>query len=242
MQIGAQEIQASYGVAKNVFENFLGKEAGAKQLQAQLGMNLGSARDYIKTFRCLMNGLVFTRTLNAPAAEYYLANIFSDFGPAQLRNAIASMKLHIVYYEGKSKSTIRSLRAIVAKYESKAKGIDLDVYEAEFQASVALALKDSAATRKNRLNSATETPKKIQVPVDYFLRNRDVVAEVLIRAAGVCELCKRAAPFIRKSDQTPYLEVHHKVQLAQGGKDIVANAIALCPNCHRKSHYGQEDA
>ncbi|MFM0350878.1 HNH endonuclease [Paraburkholderia sp. RL17-347-BIC-D] len=26
--------------------------------------------------------------------------------------------------------------------------------------------------------------------------------------------------------------------LAQGGPDTVANAIALCPNCHRERHYG----
>ena len=242
MQIRAQEIQASYAVARNVFEGFLGKEAGAKQLQSQQGMNLGSARDYIKTFRCLMNGLKFTRTISASAAEYYLANLLTDYGPAQLMSAIASMKLHIDYHEVKSKSTAGSLRAIVAKYESKTYSSELGAYEAAFQASVALALKDSAAARRDRLDGAQETPKKIQVTVDYFLRNRDVVAEVIIRAAGICELCKTAAPFLRKSDKTPYLEVHHKVQLAQGGKDVVSNAIALCPNCHRKSHFGQIDA
>ncbi len=40
------------------------------------------------------------------------------------------------------------------------------------------------------------------------------------------------------SDKTPYLEVHHRIPLAKKGEDTVANAIALCPNCHRKSHYG----
>nr|WP_275041241.1 HNH endonuclease signature motif containing protein [Halomonas meridiana] len=46
------------------------------------------------------------------------------------------------------------------------------------------------------------------------------------------------APFNRKSDGSPYLEVHHRKPLAEGGDDTVANAIALCPNCHRAAHYG----
>ncbi|MGB4922720.1 MAG: HNH endonuclease signature motif containing protein, partial [Candidatus Nitrotoga sp.] len=38
----------------------------------------------------------------------------------------------------------------------------------------------------------------------------------------------------------PYLEVHHKMQLAKGGEDTVENALGLCPNCHRYSHFGLE--
>jgi 5-methylcytosine-specific restriction protein A len=71
-----------------------------------------------------------------------------------------------------------------------------------------------------------------------YQRNPDVVAEVLARANGVCEGCQSPAPFIRAKDGTPYLEVHHNVQLALGGDDTVKNAVALCPNCHRKAHFG----
>jgi 5-methylcytosine-specific restriction endonuclease McrA len=31
---------------------------------------------------------------------------------------------------------------------------------------------------------------------------------------------------------------HHVKQLAHGGEDTVENAIAVCPNCHRKAHHG----
>ena len=65
-----------------------------------------------------------------------------------------------------------------------------------------------------------------------------MVVEVLGRADGSCERCKRSAPFTRKKDGTPYLEVHHIVQLANDGEDTVENALALCPNCHRELHYG----
>nr|WP_246290727.1 HNH endonuclease signature motif containing protein [Paraburkholderia fynbosensis] len=71
-----------------------------------------------------------------------------------------------------------------------------------------------------------------------FRRNPDVVAEALFRAAGTCEGCGSVAPFIRRADGSPYLEVHHRLPLAMGGEDTISNAVALCPNCHRAAHHG----
>lgn len=71
-----------------------------------------------------------------------------------------------------------------------------------------------------------------------YLRNPDVRAEVLCRAKGICEECHQPAPFISKNTGHPYLEVHHRIPLSQGGKDTVENSIAVCPNCHRKLHFG----
>jgi 5-methylcytosine-specific restriction protein A len=108
----------------------------------------------------------------------------------------------------------------------------------DFEALVAASKRLSAAKRRARLASALKKPARTQVVSTAFQRNPDVVAAVLIRAKGQCEDCKRPAPFKRASDDTPYLEVHHRVHLAQGGDDTVENAVALCPNCHREAHYG----
>jgi len=93
-------------------------------------------------------------------------------------------------------------------------------------------------SREERLEKASKVPEEIQVISRGFKRNADVVTAVLDRANGFCENCKNKAPFIRKKDNTPYLEVHHIKQLADGGEDSVKNAIAVCPNCHRKLHFG----
>jgi 5-methylcytosine-specific restriction protein A len=115
---------------------------------------------------------------------------------------------------------------------------------ADVQRNLALEVKsslnDSAEARKIRLSKATKMPAAIQVISQAFRRNPDVIAEVLSRAEGVCEQCKERAPFIRASNNSPYLEVHHLKPLAQGGEDTVENAIALCPNCHRESHFGEK--
>jgi len=103
---------------------------------------------------------------------------------------------------------------------------------------VQYAISDSPENRRERLSKASRLPRKTEIKTWVFVRNPDVVAEVLIRAVGVCESCKEPAPFNRKSDSSPYLEVHHKITLSEGGEDTVENAIALCPNCHRREHYG----
>ena len=59
-------------------------------------------------------------------------------------------------------------------------------------------------------------------------------------AQGVCKKCLAGAPFLRAANNEPYVEVHHKVRLADDGSDHPDNALALCPNCHRKAHFGEE--
>ena len=111
-----------------------------------------------------------------------------------------------------------------------------DVAEA-FHAGVKSSLDEPRARRLTRLVSASDTPTRVEVRSYVFTRNPDVVAEVLFQANGVCQACGADAPFVRCNDGVPYLEVHHRTPLAMGGKDCVANAVAVCPNCHRKAHY-----
>jgi predicted HNH restriction endonuclease len=112
------------------------------------------------------------------------------------------------------------------------------VIQDEFQQSVQKALQDSAELRRTRLEKASAKPSRKTVNTVVFVRNPDVVAEVLLRAKGICEGCREPAPFKRKIDNSPYLEVHHRIPLAQDGEDTVENAVALCPNCHRERHFG----
>ena len=103
---------------------------------------------------------------------------------------------------------------------------------------VAQSLASDAGERRARPDKAPHRPVSREILTTYFLRNPDVIAEALIRADGRCGACNRAAPFRRKSDGTPFLEVHHVIPLSEGGDDALDNVIALCPNCHRETHHG----
>lgn len=91
---------------------------------------------------------------------------------------------------------------------------------------------------KKRLAGAGKKPPRVQVLSVGYRRNPDVIVAVLRRSNGTCERCEKRAPFNRRSDGSPYLEVHHWTPLSQGGEDSLENAAALCPNCHREVHHG----
>lgn len=109
--------------------------------------------------------------------------------------------------------------------------------KSEFEEAVEAAAKLPPSERKQILEAESKTPELTVVTTRVYKRNPNVVAEVLNRASGKCQSCKRDAPFL-KEDGTPFLEVHHIEWLSKGGEDSVENAIALCPNCHRQAHYG----
>lgn len=116
--------------------------------------------------------------------------------------------------------------------------LSLEDISESFRKEVLHSASYSSEERCKRLKRAKAKPKQRTVTTTVYDRNPDVVAEVLYRAKGKCEKCPNFAPFKRKSDGSPYLEVHHKQPLAKDGDDTVENAIALCPNCHREAHYG----
>ncbi len=89
-----------------------------------------------------------------------------------------------------------------------------------------------------RIERAEKLPQTRLRAVQSLIRNPYVAAAVLRRAKGNCESCGSPAPFLAAASGAPYLEIHHKVRLADGGEDTLENTMAVCPNCHRKEHYG----
>ncbi|HYO12524.1 MAG TPA: HNH endonuclease [Thermoanaerobaculia bacterium] len=75
--------------------------------------------------------------------------------------------------------------------------------------------------------------------VNVRLRSRAVKIYVLRRANGVCEGCGNPAPF-KKPNGQPFLESHHIRRLADLGPDHPRWVAALCPNCHRRAHEGED--
>ena len=101
------------------------------------------------------------------------------------------------------------------------------------QAAVAEAL---STERLKQLASKTKPPPtKQKIQATAYPRSQ-VITELVKRLAnGICDLCLEPAPFLNKKKKA-YLECHHVKWLAKGGHDEMFNAVALCPNCHRKMH------
>lgn len=81
-------------------------------------------------------------------------------------------------------------------------------------------------------------PQQVSSSGNSFVRDPEVRAWVRKEAEGICEGCDKPAPF--EKDGRPFLEVHHVKHLAQEGSDRPSNAVALCPNCHRRCHHSSD--
>lgn len=80
-----------------------------------------------------------------------------------------------------------------------------------------------------------DKPKTTNTTSKSYYRDPEVRAWVLNESRGACEACGSPAPFTTDGD-IPFLELHHMKQLANDGPDVVENAVAICPNCHRRLH------
>jgi 5-methylcytosine-specific restriction enzyme A len=243
------QVEAAYNVASLVFAGGSTANTGADTLFNNYGVNFNSALDFIRNYRHMREGTRFRRSLSVPVVDHFLTRINADSGNDALRAALEAVRQHIAYYEEIRDVNLRAMRAVVARHTARlveplfvVEPLSVKDQEDRFNSEVEKSLIDSSSNRHARLNNAPKIPNKTRVVTELYLRNPDVVAEVLYRAEGVCERCRKSAPFKRKKDGTPYLEVHHKQMLANGGEDTVENAIALCPNCHRELHYGVEPA
>lgn len=242
MKITDDQVRAAEEIASDVYDKQLTATEGAKLLAETHGVNINSARDFINDYRYMMQGRVFQRAMSSPAIDYFLSKILEKRGNESHSLAVSAVDQHINYYEQLSNVTLHSMRAVLSSHSKKSAPIELATHTERFAEAVKESLKDSSSARTARLSKAAKLPTKVQVISYAFARNPDVVAEVLLRAAGQCEHCKQEAPFKRKKDLQPYLEVHHVIQLSKGGEDTVSNALALCPNCHRYLHFGSPHA
>lgn len=86
--------------------------------------------------------------------------------------------------------------------------------------------------------SGNANPQQVTSTTTSYVRDPKIRAWVADLAKGICEGCGKKAPFV--VDGLPFLEVHHVKHLAEKGTDRITNAVALCPNCHRRCHLSSD--
>lgn len=79
-----------------------------------------------------------------------------------------------------------------------------------------------------------------------FQRNPNVAASALVKANFACEIDPKHKTFTSNAKGKPYVEAHHLIPFSNQGSyavslDVMANIVALCPNCHRLLHHGVQD-
>jgi 5-methylcytosine-specific restriction endonuclease McrA len=158
-------------------------------------------------------------------------------GPTyEIRKKLTLKKIiHAAIETGCIKKSNKKLKSILDWIDNEENdSTSSDELEAKFESEVEKLLNEGDLTPP----AGNSNPSQRVVTSYQFARDPKVTAHVLLKAKGICQDCKQPAPFISKKNNRPFLEVHHIITMKDGGSDTVENAIALCPNCHRKRHYG----
>jgi 5-methylcytosine-specific restriction enzyme A len=118
--------------------------------------------------------------------------------------------------------------------EASKPSADNEEYERRTQALRTLNTQSPKAKPKGQGRPKSKTSTSNQ-----YYRDPAVRAWVLDLSKGNCEACGDKAPF-KSENGSAFLETHHMKRLADDGPDIVENAVAICPNCHRRLHYSAD--
>jgi 5-methylcytosine-specific restriction protein A len=115
--------------------------------------------------------------------------------------------------------------------------LDDDAIEADAASEAELTGADLEELRRRARETPDPSGNATESKRRAYRRSKALKLYVRARAAGSCEGCGSAAPFMDRRQQ-PYLEPHHTRRISDGGPDDPVWVIALCPACHARVHYG----
>lgn len=110
-----EQIHKAFEVGKTIYLNQMSLNEGTDSL-ASMGMKKSSGLDYIYAYFNLIQGKLFTRTINSYGTEYYLEQIYKENGISGLKTALLSLYQHIEYYEEISGASVKRGREIYEKF------------------------------------------------------------------------------------------------------------------------------
>lgn len=174
--------------------------------------------------------------------KHYYEKLYRKYGRTLKSFEYRMQNISYVFYL-MGRSWLPGLKPKQNVGEKNIKRIENFISQVENKEVIPTAVFESSVIETIKNNSLLKEPIGIKKPalhtskISLYQRDVNVKAWILKNSKGVCELCRKIAPF-STIDGIPFLEIHHIKQLADGGSDTITNTVALCPNCHREIHYG----
>lgn len=175
-------------------------------------------------------------------AYYLYPESIQVFEPITLKDFQIVCPSFIGFSHTKQYIDINWLSEILKLIELKSQNYELSIKSKEVAEDIAEKEAKQLSNKELLKRISNNKMPKITYRNKITTYPRDPNLKELVKrlADGNCQLCGQAAPFNDKGG-SPYLEEHHVIRLADGGKDELSNVVALCPNCHSKIHILNED-
>lgn len=112
-------LKLCYSYGKKAYEeNYGNLWALANKVARESGMNHNSAFMYIYVVKCMLEGVVYKRAINAKATRMYFNNIYADYGKEGFKKALAAARAHLSYRRSLN-HPVDSLEDVCNEYEKK---------------------------------------------------------------------------------------------------------------------------
>lgn len=222
IEITNEAIHEIYKLAARVNENQLTKVEASEIAFSEKWMSKASAVFYIDVFIYLVSGKTYKKTINLYATEYFLSSIYSDFGLAVFKKAIAAVKNHLEYYKRQGKGSQLSIEQLIHKLE-------------KHHALGSVTYSDEVRSADEFIEGAL-----FQVTVNAYERNKKARDKAIEIHGLNCQVCDLNFEKVYGVLGTGFIHVHHVVDLATISTDYKVNPetdlMPVCPNCHAMLH------
>lgn len=224
-KITMEMTERGYEYAKRVYYETISKKNALDELAKETGMNRGSASDYIQGLKYMLTGRGYKRTFNSEATDYFLENIFEDFGGSYLGLALQAVRSHIDYYSELRKVNLYSIEQIYNKHKKKLESLRVD----------GTLNGDELDDSKNYL----EGQKKL-ILVNAYERNVEARRKCISHYGTSCQVCGLNFGKLYGELGEGFIHVHHLKLISTIGEQYKVDAIndlkPVCPNCHAMLH------
>ena len=102
-----EHMTAIYKMAKAIYNKEERLVNAKETLNSKYGINKNSFADYYRAFQKMLDGELHTRSISTDLRDYYLYQIYKDYGADKLRVALKAYMDSIVYYEEGHNNTVR---------------------------------------------------------------------------------------------------------------------------------------
>ena len=222
MKINLPEIEILFEYAERFYENKIPLKKIVSELEER-EINKNSAVDYIYNYGNLIEGKIFTRTMNVISTKYYLDQILKTKGIFALKKALQSLSLHIDYYEGVTKGKVVKRKQLLNEYLNRY-NLLFDEYFGE-----------EADKNEKLVEGATKTIK-----INIYERNGLARKRCIEYHGAQCKVCEFDFEEVYGIIGRSFIHIHHLLELSQIGKeyevDYKIDLVPVCPNCHAIIH------
>lgn len=217
-----EHMTAIYEMAKAIYNEEERLVNAKETLYLKYGINKNSFADFYRAFQKMLDGELHTRGISTDLRDYYLSQIYKDYGADKLRIALNAYMRFIVYYEEGHNNTTRK--------------IEREIYEKHCNV---LNVVYSTREVEDEINTYWEG-KLVQVTKTTHERNIEARHKCIQNKGIRCTVCGFDFEKTYGELGKGFIHVHHVNPISNKKGlyeiNIENDLFPVCPNCHAMLH------